>query len=64
MFIDRLPGPGVGWEEVPEVALHAELRDLVLTQDVFHLAKQQDFPYHGCRVQVWTLRPIQTTQQK
>lgn len=64
VFIDRLPGPGIGWEEVPEVALHAELRDLVLTQEVFQLAKQQDFPYHGCRVQVWTLRPIQTTQQK
>jgi hypothetical protein len=64
VFIDRLPGPGVGWEEAPDVALHAELRDLVLTQQVFQLAKQQDFPYHGCRVQVWTLRPIQTTQQK
>jgi hypothetical protein len=64
IFIDRLPGPGIGWENEPYVTLHAELRDVVQTQEVFSLAKQQDFSNHGCRVQVWTRRPIQTTQQR
>jgi hypothetical protein len=52
VFFDRTPGPA-HWEEVAECALHAELRDLLLAQQVFRLVKQQDFPRHGCRVLVW-----------
>ena len=63
VFIDRLPGPGVGWEQVPEVALHAELRDLILSQQTFRLVKQQDFPQHGCSVFVWTRQEPQTTRR-
>ena len=54
IFVDRLPGPGVGWENDPYVALHAELRDLVMAQQAFRLVKQAAFPQHGCSVFVWT----------
>ena len=64
IFVDRLPGQGVGWEQVPEVVLHAELRDLVLAQQAFRLVKKQDFPQHGCSVFVWTRQELQTTERK
>lgn len=63
IFVDRLPGSGVGWEEIPEVALHAELRDLILSQQAFRLVKKQEFPRHGCRVFVWTRQEQQTAQR-
>jgi hypothetical protein len=63
IFVDRLPGAGVGWEEIPEVALHAELRDLVLSQQAFRLVKKQEFPRHGCSVFVWTRQEQQTTKR-
>jgi hypothetical protein len=52
IFFERTPVPAC-WEDVPECALHAELRELLLAQRVFRLAKQRDFPRHGCRVLVW-----------
>jgi disulfide bond formation protein DsbB len=51
VFLDRLPGGS--WEDVPDVALHAELRDLVLAQREFRLVQERAFPRHGCRVMVW-----------
>jgi hypothetical protein len=62
VFVDRLPGPGVGWEEVPEVELHAELRDLVLSQQTFRLVKKHEFPQHGCAVFVWKRIEEQATK--
>jgi hypothetical protein len=52
VFFDRLPG-AYYWEEIPEVALHAELRDSLLGQHRFHLAKQEVFLHHGCRMMLW-----------
>ncbi len=49
VYIDRLPG-GPHWEDIPECALHAELRDLVMNQKSFRLVKCSDLPDHGCRV--------------
>jgi hypothetical protein len=53
VFIDRLPTSAVTWENMPETALHAELRDLVLSQQAFRLVKAEEFQRHGCRVYVW-----------
>jgi hypothetical protein len=53
VFFDRLaPGP-VACDEFPDCAAHAQLRDLLLVQRAFGLVKEQAFPRHGCRVQVW-----------
>ena len=49
VYIDRLPG-GPHWEDIPECALHAELRDLVMNQKSFRMVKCSDLPEHGCRV--------------
>jgi hypothetical protein len=53
VFLDRLPGSG-HWEEIPECALHAELRDLLMSQRKYHLVKRRDLPEHGCSVFVFT----------
>jgi hypothetical protein len=52
VFLDRTPEPAV-WEDVAEVALHAELRDLLEKQQVFRQVHARHFPQHGCRVTVW-----------
>jgi hypothetical protein len=54
VYVDRLPGGG--WEEVPEVALHAELRDLILGQNMFRLVRRCDLPQLGCSVLVFTAK--------
>jgi hypothetical protein len=55
IFFAHLPGQG-HWEDVAEVALHAELGDLLRQQRVFRLAEEHPFPRHGCTVQVWRKR--------
>jgi hypothetical protein len=52
IFFDRTQG-AANWEDVPEVALHAELRELLLSQHVFQEIKRCDFPDSGCSVSVW-----------
>jgi hypothetical protein len=55
VFIDRADGP-LFWEEVPEVALHAELRDLLREQQTFRLVKAEEYPRQACRLTVWKRR--------
>jgi hypothetical protein len=62
VFFDRLPGPYY-WEDVPQVALHAELRDVLTEQDVFTLVKEKTFPRHGCRVTLWRKEPTTEAQR-
>jgi hypothetical protein len=57
VFVDRVPGSGF-WEDVPECALHAELRDLLLGQRRFRLVKRRDLPEQGCRVYVFTAQAV------
>lgn len=52
VFFERTPGPNV-WEDVPDCRLHAELRDLLLSQKVFREVKRTEFPRVGCTVSVW-----------
>jgi hypothetical protein len=52
VYVEALPGLAL-WEDVPEARLHAELSDLVRSQQVFALAKEQGLPHLACRVQVW-----------
>ncbi len=56
VYVDRL-GTAGDWEEVPECALHAELRDLLLSQKTFRLVKRHDLPQLGCSVLVFTADP-------
>ncbi|MHB1422754.1 MAG: hypothetical protein ACYC3I_06065 [Gemmataceae bacterium] len=46
--------PGV--DSGPECALHAELKDVLSGQQVFHLSQQHELPHLACRVQVWCRR--------
>jgi hypothetical protein len=55
VFLDRVPGVG-NWEEMPECALHAELRDLLMSQKKYRLVKRRDLPEHGCSVYVFTVQ--------
>jgi hypothetical protein len=52
VLLERTAEPAV-WEEVADVALHAELRDLLEAQQVFRPVQARHFPRHGCRVSVW-----------
>jgi hypothetical protein len=53
--IEALPGPLVetGWEQIEEIRLHAELRDVLNDQQQYRLARREEFPRHGCAVTVW-----------
>jgi hypothetical protein len=52
VFLDQRPGSAL-WEDLTECVLHAQLRDVLQTQDVFRPVKEQDFPRQGCHVMVW-----------
>jgi hypothetical protein len=52
VYLDRTPGPDV-WEDVPDTRLHAELRDLLFSQNVFQEVSRHAFPRAGCTVHVW-----------
>jgi hypothetical protein len=52
VYIDSIEGP-TDYEDDPLTDLHAELRDLVMGQQVFHLVKAVDLPMHSCRVLVY-----------
>jgi hypothetical protein len=50
--VDALPGKPL-WEGGPECQRVAHLIDLLPSQDVFHLSREQHFPQLRFRVQVW-----------
>jgi hypothetical protein len=52
VYLDRTPGPYV-WEDVADTRLHAELRDLLFAQNVFHEVARREFPRTGCTVHIW-----------
>jgi hypothetical protein len=52
VYLDRTPGPN-GWEDVSDTQLHAELRDLLFAQNVFHEVSRRELPRAGCTVHVW-----------
>jgi hypothetical protein len=52
VYVDRLPGGN--WEDMPECALHAEYRDLLMSQQKFRLVTCRDLPRLGCSVLVFT----------
>ena len=42
-----------GVDSGPECRLHAELKDILSEQQIFHLVQQRDLPHLACRVQIW-----------
>jgi len=53
VYFDALPDRNGFWEPTPEVRPHAEIRDLLFSQQDFRLVKRRDFPGHACSVSVW-----------
>jgi hypothetical protein len=43
--------PGV--DSGPECALHAELKDILSDQQIFHLVRKRELPHLASRVQIW-----------
>jgi hypothetical protein len=43
--------PGV--DSGPECAVHAELKDVLAEQQIFHLVRLRHLPHHACRVHIW-----------
>jgi hypothetical protein len=62
VYLEHLPGK-FDWEGVAATDLHAELRDLVLAQDVFHLVRRQYFPERACAVLIFQ-RQDQTARRE
>lgn len=42
-----------GVDSGPECALHAELKDMLPEQGIFHLAQRRELPHLACRVEIW-----------
>jgi hypothetical protein len=57
IFLDQLGPTAPGWQEMPECATAAQVRDLLPAQQEFRLLTECAFPENGCRVQVWKRGP-------
>jgi hypothetical protein len=57
VFLDQFGTAAAWWQDLPECAAAAQVRDLLPAQQVFRLVKERSFPEHGCQVQVWKRTP-------
>jgi hypothetical protein len=57
IFLDQLGPAAPGWQDLPECATAAEVRDLLPAQQEFRLVMERAFPENGCRAQVWKRVP-------